>query len=186
MVATASRVSQRKLALKRAADEQRMAEIVRFTARTLETATPVPFGAMIVNTATGERLMRAVNAVRRENDPSSHAEVRTVRKATRKLKQTSLKGYTMYTTCEPCPMCMANALWSGLDRVVYGATIDDAARHCKQIYVSAKELTQRSDMQCVVEGPVLREECYQLFTHPNMLKVFATWNPKVKQRSKRA
>jgi len=164
-----------------------MAEIVRFTARTLETPTPVPFGALIVETATGKPLMRAVNAVRAENDPSSHAEVRTVRKATKKLKTPSLKGYTMYTTCEPCPMCMANALWAGLDRVVFGATIADASKHCKQFHVSARELTRRSDMTCVVDGPVLRGACYALFTHPNMLKVFASWNPKtsVKKTAKK-
>jgi len=69
-----------------------MAELVRFTARTLETAMPVPFGALIVKTATGKPLMRAVNAVRVESDPSSHAELRTVRKATKKLKSPSLKG----------------------------------------------------------------------------------------------
>ena len=159
-------------------DEAHMAELVRFTARTLETASPVPFGALIVDSATGELLMRAVNAVRRENDPSSHAELRTVRKATRKLKRTSLKGYTLYTTCEPCPMCMANALWAGLDRVVYGATIADANKHCRQIRIPAKEVARRSDMPCIVDGPVLRNNCYKLFTHPNMLKVFATWNPR--------
>jgi tRNA(Arg) A34 adenosine deaminase TadA len=161
-----------------ATDELRMAELVRFTSRTLETTRPVPFGALIVDTATGKTLMRAVNAVRMENDPSSHAELRTVRKAARKLKSPSLKGYTMYTTCEPCPMCMANALWAGLDRVVYGATIADANKHCKQIRVPAREVARRSDMVCVVNGPVLRKACYDLFTHPNMLKVFASWNPK--------
>jgi len=159
-------------------DERRMEELIRFTARTLDTGSPVPFGALIVNTASGERLMRAVNAVRRENDPSSHAEVRTVRKAARKLKSPSLRGYTMYTTCEPCPMCMANALWAGLDRVVFGATIGDANKHCRQIRVPAREIVRRSDMTCVVDGPILRKQCYELFTHPNMLKVFASWNPK--------
>jgi tRNA(Arg) A34 adenosine deaminase TadA len=159
-----------------AEDELYMAEIIRFTARTLTTANPVPFGALIVETATGKTLMRALNAVRRENDPSSHAEVRTVRKATRKLKSPSLVGYTMYTTCEPCPMCMANALWAGLDRVVFGATIADANKHCNQIHISARELNRRSDMPTIVDGPVLRKEAYALFTHPNMLAVFATWN----------
>jgi len=157
-----------------------MASLVEFTARSLETSSPVPFGALIVETATGKTLMRALNAVRAENDPSSHAEVRTVRKATKKLKAISLKGYTMYTTCEPCPMCMANALWAGLDRVVYGATIADAARHCRQIYVPAREVARRSDMECVVVGPVLRELCNTLFDHPNMVRVFATWNPRMK------
>jgi tRNA(Arg) A34 adenosine deaminase TadA len=159
-------------------DEQRMSELIRFTARTLETSTPVPFGAMIVGSQSGKPLMRAVNAVRAENDPSSHAELRAVRKATRKLKSPSLKGYTLYTTCEPCPMCMANALWAGLDRVVYGATIADANKHCSQIRIPAHEVVRRSDMPCVVEGPVLRNACYELFTHPNMLKTFATWNPR--------
>ena len=91
-------------------DEERIREVYGFTARTLETAHPVPFGALIVNTRSGRRLMQATNAVARENDPSSHAEVRTVRLACKKLKRPSLAGYTMYSTCEPCPMCMANAL----------------------------------------------------------------------------
>jgi tRNA(Arg) A34 adenosine deaminase TadA len=67
-------------------DEERMRELVRFTARTLETAYPAPFGALIVDTKSGEHLMQATNAVMRENDPSSHAAVRTIRLACRKLK----------------------------------------------------------------------------------------------------
>ncbi len=159
-----------------ALDEERMRELVGFTARTLDTPHPAPFGALIVNTKTGERLMRATNAVMRENDPSSHGEVRTVRLACKKLKSTSLAGYTMYSTCEPCAMCMANALWARLDRVVYGATIADANKHCLQILIPAKEVARRSDMTCVVDGPVLRELCYSLFTHPKMLKAFRGWS----------
>jgi tRNA(Arg) A34 adenosine deaminase TadA len=159
-------------------DQKRMQSLIRFTARTLETASPVPFGALIVDSSSGKTLMRALNAVRPENDPSSHAELRTVRKATRKLKRTSLRGYTLYSTCEPCPMCMANALWAGIDRVVYGATIEDANQHCKQIKIPAREVAERSDMSCIIDGPVLREACYALFTHPNMLRVFKTWNSK--------
>jgi tRNA(adenine34) deaminase len=157
-------------------DESRMRELIRFTARTLQTSTPVPFGALIVNTRSGATIIRALNAVRQENDPSSHAELRAVRKAARKLRTPSLKGCTLYSTCEPCPMCMANALWAGLDRLVYGATIEDANRHCRQIRIPAAELVERSDMSTIVEGPFLREACYELFTHPNMLKTFATWN----------
>jgi tRNA(adenine34) deaminase len=160
-------------------DDALMRELVRYTARTLETERPVPFGALIVHSTTGDVLMRGLNAVAVENDPSAHAELHTVRKATKKLARVAgtraLTGYTLYSTCEPCPMCMANALWAGLDRVVYGATIEDAARHCRQIYVPAREVAERSDMECVVDGPVLREECYALFTHPNMQRVFATW-----------
>jgi tRNA(adenine34) deaminase len=157
-------------------DEARMREIFEFTALSLKTARPVPFGALIVNTRTGERLMRATNAVLRESDPSAHGETRTVRLACKKLKYPSLAGYTMYSTCEPCPMCMANALWARLDRVVFGATIEDANRYVLQIHISAKEVARRSDMPCVVDGPVLRELCNTLFMHPNMQKAFRSWS----------
>jgi tRNA(adenine34) deaminase len=159
-----------------AMDEERMREIFEFTARTLKTARPSPFGALIVNTKTGERLMRATNAVMRENDPSAHGETRTVRLACKKLKRPSLAGFTMYSTCEPCAMCMANALWARLDRVVFGATIEDANRYVVQIHISAKEVARRSDMPCIVDGPVLRELCVTLFTHPKMQKAFRTWS----------
>jgi tRNA(adenine34) deaminase len=157
-------------------DEERIREIYEFTARSLKTARPVPFGGLIVNTRTGERLMRATNAVMRENDPSAHGETRTVRLACKKLKRPSLAGFTMYSTCEPCAMCMANALWAQLDRVVYGATIEDANRYVLQIRIPAKEVARRSDMGCIVDGPVLRELCNTLFTHPNMQKAFRTWS----------
>jgi tRNA(Arg) A34 adenosine deaminase TadA len=159
-----------------AKDEERIVEIVEFTARSLKTAHPVPFGALIVNTRTGERLMRATNAVMRESDPSAHAETRTVRLACKKLKRPSLAGFTMYSTCEPCAMCMANALWARLDRVVFGATIEDANRFVLQIHIAAKEVARRSDMPCIVDGPVLRDLCNTLFTHPKMQKAFRTWS----------
>jgi len=167
-----------------AIDEERLREIFAFTARSLETARPVPFGALIVDTRTGQRLMRATNAVMRESDPSAHAETRTVRLACKKLKRPSLAGYTMYSTCEPCAMCMANALWARLDRVVFGATIADANRFCLQIHISAKEVARRADMPCIVEGPVLRDLCSTLFTHPNMQKAFRTWSTSKKKSVK--
>ena len=157
-------------------DKELLSDLVRFTARTLETASPVPFGALIVDTRTGKQLLRATNKVMKESDPSSHAEVRAIRLACKKLKNTSLAGYTMYSTCEPCPMCMANALWAQLDRVVYGATIADANQYCLQIQIPAREIAQRSDMTCLVEGPVLRGFCNTLFTHPNMQKAFKKWS----------
>src|ERR1700726_3190086 len=159
-----------------ATDEQRMREVFQFTARSLETANPVPFGALIVNTRTGETLMRGTNAVMREHDPSSHAETRTVRLACKKLKRPSLAGYTMYSTCEPCPMCMANALWARLDRVVFGATIEDANRYTMQIHISATEVARRADMVCDVDGPCQRELCNTLFDDPRMQQAFKTWS----------
>jgi tRNA(Arg) A34 adenosine deaminase TadA len=158
-----------------ALDRKRMAALAAFTARSLKTRSPRPFGAAIVHRLSGRLLVRALNAVRQEFDPSAHAEVRAIRLATRKLKKISLGGYTLYTTCEPCPMCMGAALWSGLDRVVYGATIEDANQHCQQIQIAASEVAKRSDMTCVVEGPLLRDECYALFTDARMLKAFRQW-----------
>lgn len=165
-----------------AADEERMREVYEFTARTLKTSRPVPFGALIVNTKTGKRLMIGTNAVMAESDPSAHGETRTVRLACKKLKCPFLVGYTMYSTCEPCAMCMANILWAQLDRVVYGATIADASRFVRQIHIHAKEVARRSDMRCIVEGPVLRDLCFTLFSHPKMQKAFRSWPTRKEQR----
>jgi tRNA(Arg) A34 adenosine deaminase TadA len=172
----ASRVSQKR-AVPSDADRDLvcMKALAAFTGRSMLTPSPRPFGASIHRTRSGKLLLRALNAVRQEIDPSAHAEVRAIRLATKRLKKISLAGYTLYTTCEPCPMCMSAALWAGLDRVVYGATIRDANRHCNQIQVSAREVVKRSDMECVVDGPVLRDQCYALFTHPQMLRAFRLW-----------
>jgi tRNA(Arg) A34 adenosine deaminase TadA len=157
-------------------DREQMASLVAFTARSMATENPRPFGAALVDSKSGRLLLRTLNAVKQQCDPSAHAEVRAIRLATKRLKQLSLAGYTLYTTCEPCPMCMSTTLWAGLDRVVYGATIDDANRHCNQIQIPATEVAARSDMRCIVDGPVLRKECYALFTHPRMLRAFSLWS----------
>src|SRR3979490_374571 len=109
-----------------AIDRERMRSVAAFTAETLSTDHPMPFGADIVSTATGERLMRAVNRVGPDPDPSAHAETLTIRLACAKLGSGPRQAYTLYPPCEPCAMCMACALWSGLDRLVFGATIADA------------------------------------------------------------
>lgn len=156
-------------------DENHLTDLARFTERTFLSDSPVPFGAMVLNTQTGKRLVRTVNNSRKENDATCHAEVRAIRLAGKRIKCPMLKGYTLFTTCEPCPMCMAAILWARLDRVVFGATIEDASRHCHQIHIKAKVVVAKSDMKCVVTGPVARDRCYQLFTAPVMTKTFAYW-----------
>jgi tRNA(Arg) A34 adenosine deaminase TadA len=159
-----------------AADAERMRALAAFTSLTMDTTNPVPFGAEIVDSKSGIRLMRATNAVGPEHDPSAHAEVHTIRLACKSLNSYSLRGYTLYTTCEPCPMCMACALWASLDRVVYGATIADAARFGHQIQIPAAEVAKRTDMTCIVDGPVERDICFALFTNPKMQETFKRWN----------
>ncbi|HEV2275584.1 MAG TPA: nucleoside deaminase [Acidobacteriaceae bacterium] len=166
---------QKDVAGRRLQDEAEIARLVRFTALSFATPFPVPFGAAIVHSDTRELLYRGRNAVAREKDPSAHAETRAVRKACGKLGRPSLAGYTLYSTCEPCPMCMANALWAGVDRVVYGATIGDANEHCRQIHISAREVSERSDMPCEVVGEVMRELCRGLFQDSRMLEAFQRW-----------
>ena len=85
-----------------------------------------PFGAVIVR---GDALVSTgQNRVTRDLDPTAHAEVVAIRSACGVLGDFSLAGCTLYTSCEPCPLCVAAALWSRLDRVVYAADRDDAAR----------------------------------------------------------
>jgi tRNA(Arg) A34 adenosine deaminase TadA len=157
-------------------DADRMKALAAWTMLSMDTADPNPFGCEIVDTKTGASLMRAMNAVTPENDPSAHAEIRTIRLACHKLKSPVLAGYTLYTTCEPCPMCMSGALWAQVDRVVYGATIADANRFCRQIQIPASEVAKRSDMVCVVDGPIEREACDALFTNPKMQEAFKRWS----------
>lgn len=158
-----------------AMDQQRMSALAAWTARTLRTQNPRPFGASLVHTLTGKTLVCALNSVRQRRDPSAHAELLAIRLAAKRLNRVSLEGYTLYTTCEPCPMCMSAALWSSVERVVFGATIEDANRHCRQILIPAAEVAARSEMHCVVDGPVLRDECYALFTHPRTLRMLRQW-----------
>ncbi len=85
-----------------------------------------PFGAVIVRD--GVLLSTGQNRVTRDNDPTAHAEVLAIRAACAAVDDFSLAGCVLYTSCEPCPLCVAASLWARLDRVVYAADRDDAAR----------------------------------------------------------
>ena len=85
-----------------------------------------PFGAVIVRG--GTLLSTGQNRVTRDNDPTAHAEVLAIRSACADAGDFSLAGCVLYTSCEPCPLCVAACLWARLDRVVYAADRHDAAR----------------------------------------------------------
>ena len=85
-----------------------------------------PFGALIVRD--GGLIAEGQNRVTANLDPTAHAEVVAIRAACQSVGDFSLAGSTLYTSCEPCPLCLSAALWARIDRVVYAADRDDAAR----------------------------------------------------------
>ena len=84
-----------------------------------------PFGALIVRN--GELVAEGQNRVTATLDPTAHAEVVAIRAACQVAKSFSLEGATLYTSCEPCPLCLSAALWARVDRVVFAADRHDAA-----------------------------------------------------------
>lgn len=120
-----------------------------------------PFGAVIFK---GNQLVAAShNRVWKESDPTAHAEVNAIREACKALQRIDLSGFTMFTTCEPCPMCLTAIHWAKIDRVVYGATIEDAASAgFEELQFPAAELARKGKSKLIVEhGPY--PECAQLF-----------------------
>lgn len=85
-----------------------------------------PFGAVIVKD--GVIVSEASNSVTIDHDPTAHAEVNAIRKATQKLGIFDLEGCEIYTSCEPCPMCLGAIYWAHLDRIYYANDRKDAAR----------------------------------------------------------
>lgn len=83
-----------------------------------------PFGAVIVKD--GKIIARAANSVTQTNDPTAHAEVNAIRLAASKLKTYDLEGCEIYTSCEPCPMCLGAIYWAHIDKIYYGNTKSDA------------------------------------------------------------
>lgn len=83
-----------------------------------------PFGAVIVRD--GKVISTGVNTVTLTNDPTAHAEVNAIRNACRDLSTFSLSGCTVYSSCEPCPMCLSALYWAGVSRIYYGNTQEDA------------------------------------------------------------
>lgn len=83
-----------------------------------------PFGAVIVKD--GKIISTGVNRVTTNNDPTAHAEVTAIRKASKKLGTYDLAGCQIYTSCEPCPMCLGAVYWAHLDKMYFGNTKTDA------------------------------------------------------------
>lgn len=103
-----------------------MQRAIELSIKNLDSGRGGPFAAVVVKS--GEVVGEGTNQVTSTNDPSAHAEVMAIREACRKLKCFQLNGCELYTTCEPCPMCMALVYWAHLDKVYYANTAADAAK----------------------------------------------------------
>lgn len=121
-----------------------------------------PFGAVIVTPTGG--LYPANNTVTATHDPTAHAEVNAIRAAGEGEGTNDLTGAVLYSSSEPCPMCLTAALWARIDRLVYAATIDDAAAagfDDSSFYRQIRESV--TDMSVVHDD------------HPHRLRPFKAW-----------
>jgi tRNA(Arg) A34 adenosine deaminase TadA len=103
-----------------------MREAAALARENIEKGRGGPFGAVIVRE--GNVIGRGTNLVTSANDPTAHAEVTAIRDACAKLGTFSLAGSQIYTSCEPCPMCLAAIYWARIERIFYANTRADAAR----------------------------------------------------------
>jgi len=121
-----------------------------------------PFGACIVKK--GKVVACAHNTVWRLSDSTAHAEVTAIRRACRVLGTIDLSGCTMYTTCEPCPMCFSACHWARISRIVYGAGISDAAKAgFRELSISPQRMKRLGGASVRLASGILRDENRGLF-----------------------
>ncbi|MBC7388353.1 MAG: nucleoside deaminase [Opitutaceae bacterium] len=101
-----------------------MRKAIALSEENLHTLHGGPFGCVIVKD--GEIISATGNTVNKDNDPTAHAEVNAIRAACKKLKQSDLKGAILYTSAEPCPMCLSAIYWANIDQVYYGNSKTDS------------------------------------------------------------
>ena len=138
-----------------------MRKAIRLSIANVDKAKGGPFGAVIVKD--GKVIARGSNSVTATNDPTAHAEVVAIRKACKILKIHQLTGCEIYTSCEPCPMCLAAIYWSGPDKIYYANSKEDAAAinfDDKLIYDElAKPISERK----IFMQQLLRDEALEAF-----------------------
>ncbi len=126
-----------------------------------------PFGAVVVRR--GKIVARGWNQVASTNDPTAHAEVTAIRAACQKLKTFKLDDCELYTSCEPCPMCLAAIYWARFKKVYYANTRRDAAKIQFDDALIYREVARPVARRLIPMQQLLR---------PQALKVFAEWQAK--------
>jgi guanine deaminase len=120
-----------------------------------------PFGAVIVKN--GGILAESCNLVTALNDPTAHAEINTIRDAARKLGTFDLSGCVIYSSCEPCPMCLGAIYWARIDRVVFANTASDAQNIGFDDCLIYKEISLPPQERNIEFRQLLREEALEAF-----------------------
>ncbi len=120
-----------------------------------------PFAAVVVRD--GNIVGEGVNSVTAANDPTAHAEVNAIRAAAKSLRTFTLAGCELYTSCEPCPMCLAAAYWARLDAIYYGASAADAARAGFDDAVLYEELREDKGQRKIRSMQMLGDEAWASF-----------------------
>lgn len=120
-----------------------------------------PFGAAIVD-KDGKIIATGNNQVLLKNDPTAHAEITAIREACKKLNTYDLSNCILYTSCEPCPMCLSAIIWSNIKEIYYGCTQEDAAEigfRDEAIY----EYLKGKNKDLINLKQIDREECIKTF-----------------------
>lgn len=120
-----------------------------------------PFAALVVRD--GEVLGQGANRVTSDCDPTAHAEMLAIRQACRALGDFQLHGCEIYTSCEPCPMCLGAIYWARPERVYFAATAVDAARHGFDDAFIYEQISQPPAQRRIPMLPFLREDALEPF-----------------------
>ena len=121
-----------------------------------------PFGAVVVQS--GKVIATGVNQVTATNDPTAHAEVSAIRTACRALGAFELRGASIYSSCEPCPMCLSAILWARLDALFFASTAADAAQagfDDSHFYVQVRKAVHERDLPTVNIMRDQGSECFE-------------------------
>jgi guanine deaminase len=105
-----------------------MARAIAIAVENVRSGRGGPFGCVIVNVKDSKVVAEGVNQVTATNDPTAHAEVSAIRQACQQLHCFELSGCELYTSCEPCPMCLSAIYWARIEKVYFGGLAEDAAK----------------------------------------------------------
>ena len=120
-----------------------------------------PFGAVIIKN--NEIISEGMNRVTKNNDPTAHGEIVAIRNACKNLNDFSLKGCELYTSCEPCPMCLSAIYWSRIDKIYYANTRDDAKKIDFDDSLIYSELAKKIKERKIPTTQLMRDEALQGF-----------------------